>query len=593
MTISQLKLKLGASLIISIVGAIPFHTNAAPASTEDFARGRILVEPRAGLSNDEFDKILKVHGGKRRKLGQGNVHIVDLPGNASETAVIEKLKHDPNLKFVELDRRVKAGMAVTDPYIGSEWHIAKIGAQNAWDTTQGAGVTIAILDSGVDTTHPDLAQNLVPGYNAYDNNNDVSDVCGHGTAVAGTAAAATNNATGVAGVAGNAKIMPVRIAYYDATYGCYAYFSTIASGLTYAADHGVRIANISYPGISGSAAVESAASYMKSKGGLVFVAAGNTNSDPGFAPSASMIMVSATDSNDAKASFSSYGNYVNVSAPGAGIWTTSRGGAYQPWNGTSFSSPVTAGVAALMLAAGPTLSNAKIEQLIYSTSVDLGAAGRDPVFGYGRVNAAAAVQAAASTVVLVDSQAPSAVINAPIGSSTVSGLVAVDASSSDNVGVARVELQVNGTTVATDNSAPFSFSWDSKGVANGMANLVAVAYDAAGNRGQSATVAVNVANAVVPIIVDTTPPAVKFNNPVAGAVAGNVSVNVSATDNSGAAGISQTLYIDGKLTAKGTGGMLSYNWNTRKMSSGSHTLQAISKDAAGNTGSATVSVTTR
>jgi hypothetical protein len=593
MTISQLKLKLGASLIISIVGAIPFHTNAAPASTEDFARGRILVEPRAGLSNDEFDKILKVHGGKRRKLGQGNVHIVDLPGNASETAVIEKLKQNPNLKFVELDRRVKAGMAVTDPYIGSEWHIAKIGAQNAWDTTQGAGVTIAILDSGVDTTHPDLAQNLVPGYNAYDNNNDVSDVCGHGTAVAGTAAAATNNATGVAGVAGNAKIMPVRIAYYDATYGCYAYFSTIASGLTYAADHGVRIANISYPGISGSAAVESAASYMKSKGGLVFVAAGNTNSDPGFAPSASMIMVSATDSNDAKASFSSYGNYVNVSAPGAGIWTTSRGGAYQPWNGTSFSSPVTAGVAALMLAAGPTLSNAKIEQLIYSTSVDLGAAGRDPVFGYGRVNAAAAVQAAASTVVLVDSQAPSAVINAPIGSSTVSGLVAVDASSSDNVGVARVELQVNGTTVATDNSAPFSFSWDSKGVANGMANLVAVAYDAAGNRGQSATVAVNVANAVVPIIVDTTPPAVKFNNPVAGAVAGNVSVNVSATDNSGAAGISQTLYIDGKLTAKGTGGMLSYNWNTRKMSSGSHTLQAISKDAAGNTGSATVSVTTR
>ncbi len=593
MTISQLKLKLGASLIISIVGAIPFHANAAPASTEDYARGRILVEPRAGLSNDEFDKILKVHGGKRRKLGQGNVHIVDLPGNASETAVIEKLKHDPNLKFVELDRRVKAGMAVTDPYIGSEWHIAKIGAQNAWDTTQGAGVTIAILDSGVDTTHPDLAPNLVAGYNAYDNNNDVSDVCGHGTAVAGTAAAATNNAAGVAGVAGNAKIMPVRIAYYDATYGCYAYFSTIASGLTYAADHGVRIANISYPGISGSAAVESAASYMKSKGGLVFVAAGNTNSDPGFASSASMIIVSATDSNDAKASFSSYGNYVNVSAPGAGIWTTSRGGAYQPWNGTSFSSPVTAGVAALMLAAGPTLSNTKIEQLIYSTSVDLGAAGRDPVFGYGRVNAAAAVQAAASTVVLVDSQAPSAVINAPIGSSTVSGLVAVDASSSDNVGVARVELQVNGTTVATDNSAPFSFSWDSKGVANGMANLVAVAYDAAGNRGQSATVAVNVANAVVPIVVDTTPPAVKFNNPVAGAVAGNVSVNVSATDNSGAAGISQTLYIDGKLTAKGTGGMLSYNWNTRKMSSGSHTLQAISKDAAGNTGSATVSVTTR
>lgn len=593
MTISQLKLTLGASLIISIVGALSLPANAAPASTEEFARGRILVEPRAGLSDDEFDKILKVHGGKRRKLGQGNVHLVDLPGNASETAVIERLKRNPNLKFAELDRRVKATMAVTDPYVGSEWHIARIGASNAWDTTQGAGVTIAILDSGVDTSHPDLAPNLVAGYNAYDNNTDVSDVCGHGTAVAGTAAAATNNATGVAGVAGNAKIMPVRIAYYDATNGCYAYFSSIANGLTYAADHGARIANISYAGVSGSSAVNSAASYMKSKGGLVFVSAGNTNTDPGYASSNAMIIVSATDSNDAKASFSSYGNFVNVSAPGAAIWTTSRGGAYQAWSGTSFSSPVSAGVAALMFAAGPSLSNDKIEQLLYSTSVDLGAAGRDPVFGYGRVDAAAAVAAAASTVVVADTQAPSAVINAPLGSSSVSGLVAVDASASDNVGVDRVELQVNGTTVATDSAAPYAFSWDSNGVANGMANLVAVAYDAAGNRGQSATVAVNVANAVVPKIIDTAPPVVKINNPVAGAASGNVSVNVSATDDSGAAGISQTLYIDGKLTAKGTGGTLSYNWNTRKMSAGTHTLQAISKDAAGNTGSASVSITTR
>ena len=591
MTISQLKLNLGASLIISVVGAIPFHANATPAGTEDFARGRILVEPRAGLSNDEFDKILKVHGGKRRKLGQGNVHIVDLPGSASETAVVERLKHNPNLKFAELDRRVKAGLAVTDPYIGSEWHIAKIGAQTAWDTTQGVGVTIAILDSGIDTSHPDLAPNLVAGYNFYDNNNDVSDVCGHGTAVAGTAAAASNNAMGVAGVAGNAKIMPVRIAYYDATKGCYAYFSTIASGLTYAADHGARIANISFAGVSGSSSVQSAANYMKSKGGLVFIGAGNTNSDPGYPSSSSMIVVSATDSNDAKASFSSYGNYVAVSAPGAGIWTTSRGAAYQAWNGTSFSSPVTAGVAALMLAAGPSLSSDKIEQLLYSTSVDLGAAGRDPVFGYGRVNAAAAIQAAASTVVMVDTQAPSAVINAPIGSSTVSGLVAVDASASDIVGVARVELQVNGTTVATDSSAPFAFSWDSNGVANGMANLVAAAYDSAGNRGESATVAVNVANSVAPVVVDTIAPVVKINNPVAGAVAGNVSVNVSATDNSGAAGIAQTLYIDGKLVAKGAGGTLSYNWNTRKAASGTHTIKAVSKDTAGNTGSSTVSVT--
>jgi hypothetical protein len=246
-----------------------------------------------------------------------------------------------------------------------------------------------------------------------------------------------------------------------------------------------------------------------------------------------------------------------------------------------------------MMAANPALSGAQIEALMYSTSVDLGAAGRDPLFGFGRVNAAAGVQAAASSVVLVDTQAPLVAINAPLGSSSVSGVVAVDASASDNVGVTRVELQVNGTTVATDTAAPYGFSWNSAGVANGMANLVAVAYDAAGNRGVSTTVAVNVANAAPPIVTDKTAPVVQIINPVAGDVAGNVSINVSASDNSGPAGISQSLYIDGKLTAKGSGGSLSYNWNTRKVAAGTHTIQAVSTDKAGNSATDTVSVTTR
>ncbi|HEU4374232.1 MAG TPA: S8 family serine peptidase [Telluria sp.] len=595
MKIASTQQTLIASFVAAIVAAIPLGAAAAPATPQpDFARGRILVEARAGLSDAALDKILMVHGGKRRKIGQSSLHLVDLPGNASEAAVVERLSHNPHIKFAELDRRVKVAMSANDPYIGSEWHLAKIGAPGAWDISQGSGVTIAILDSGVDIAHPDLAPNIVAGYNAYDGNTDVTDVCGHGTAVAGTAAAVTNNGAGVAGMAGAAKIMPVRIAYYDsASASCYAYYSTIANGLTYAADHGARVANISYANLTDSASVTSSANYMKSKGGLVFVAAGNTGTDQNSTVTTSMIVVSATDSSDAKASWSSYGGFVALSAPGAVIWTTSRGGIYQSWSGTSFASPLTAGLAAAMMAAGPNLSAAQIEQLMYSTSVDLGATGRDPLYGYGRINATAAVTAAANTVVVADTQAPSAAIDAPLGSSSVSGLVAVDASASDNVGVARVDLKVNGTTVAAATAAPYSFTWDSTGVANGMANLVAVAYDAAGNVGQSAAVAVNVANFVAPTVADTTAPVVRINNPVAGAVSGNVQVNVSATDDSGAAGIAQWLYIDGKLTAKGSGGTLSYNWNTRKVSSGSHTIQAISKDAAGNTGSASVSVTTR
>jgi thermitase len=557
----------------------------------EYARGRILVESRAGLSNDDLEKVLKVHGGKRRKIGQSNLHVVELPPGVSEQAVVEQLKRNPDFKFVELDRRVKSTLAVTDPYIGSEWHLSKIGATSAWDTTQGAGVTIAILDSGVDGTHPDLVPNLVPGYNLYGNNTDTSDVCGHGTAVAGSAAARTNNGVGVAGVAGQAKIMPLRIAYLDTASGsCYAYSSTIASGITYAADHGARIANVSYGPLAGIAAIQSAAQYMKSKGGLVFVSAGNNGVDENITPSTTLIAVSATDSADAKASWSSYGAFVSLAAPGAGIWTTTKGGTYQGWNGTSFASPVAAGVAALMMAAAPSLDGAQIEQAMFSSAVPLGAAGRDPYFGYGRVDAAAGVKAALAKVSVADTQAPTAAITSPAGSSSVSGSVTVAVNATDNVGVERVELKVNGTVVGVDSASPFSFSWNSAGSPNGMSTLVATAFDKAGNATASNPVAVNVANAAPPVVKDTAPPVVKIDNPVAGSVSGTVSVSVHATDNSGAAGIKQSLYIDNALVANGTGGSLAYNWRTRRTGTGTHTVKVVAKDAAGNSSTASVSV---
>jgi hypothetical protein len=159
------------------------------------------------------------------------------------------------------------------------------------------------------------------------------------------------------------------------------------------------------------------------------------------------------------------------------------------------------------------------------------------------------------------------------------------------VGVARVDLTVNGTVVASDTSAPYTFSWNSAGSPNGMANLVAVAYDAAGNVGKSATVAVNVANTVTTVAKDTTPPTVAISNPVAGTVSGNVTVSINAADNAGAAGITTVLVIDGQTKAQGTGATLGYNWNTRKIAAGQHTLTATARDAAGNTSSTSVVVT--
>ncbi|NVD98078.1 S8 family serine peptidase [Massilia sp. BJB1822] len=558
----------------------------------EYAHGRILVEPREGVTEAGFDEAIRPHKGKRRKMGQSNIHMIDLP-HGSEKAALAKLRKDPQFKYVELDRRVKLSATANDPYLGSEWHIAKIGVPAAWDVAQGAGVTIAILDSGVYGAHPDLAPRLVAGWNVYGNNADTSDVCGHGTAVAGVAAAAMDNGAGVAGVAGNAKIMPVRVAFKDASGSCYAYYSTMASGVTYAADHGARVVNLSYDSVPASSAVQSAANYLKSKGGLLFVAAGNNNRDEGYAPTTSMISVSATDSADARSSFSSYGSFVSLSAPGSYIYTTNMSGGYSAWNGTSFASPVAAGVAALMMSANPALDGGKIESLLYSTAVDLGTPGRDIYFGNGRVNAAAAVAAARSATgtVAKDSSAPTVAIASPSASSSVTGAVNVTVNAADNVGVARVDLKVNNTVVASDSSAPYAFSWDSKGVANGMASLVAVAYDAAGNVASSTPVAVNVANSTPVVTADTQAPTVKITNPVSGKVSGNVNVKVNASDNSGAAGIALTLYIDGQLKANGSGSSLSYAWKTGGLSAGQHTLQTVATDKAGNRSTSSVQVT--
>jgi subtilisin family serine protease len=557
--------------------AVPVNAQAA-----EWAPGRLVVQAKAGLSAANVGKLVAVHGGKARRMGASNLFVVELPANASETAVLALLKHNPHFKFAELDHRIEPLLAVNDPYSGSAWHLNKIGAPAAWDTSLGAGVTIAVLDSGVDGSHPDLASRLVPGWNFYDNNNNTSDVYGHGTQVAGAAAATLNNALGVPSVAGQAFLMPIRV---SDTAG-YGYTSMIANGLVYAADRGVKVANISFANMPSRSAVVSAAQYMKDKGGLVVAAAGNTGTDLGFTPTTSMVVVSGTTSTDQKASWSSHGNYVSLAAPGAGIYTTTRGGGYSAASGTSVASPVAAGVAALAFAANPALKGADVERILFSTAVDLGTAGRDSLYGHGRVNAAAAVASARSFVSTADTQAPSVAINSLASGTTVSGLVAIDVTSSDNVGVTRVDLLVNGSKIASDTAAPYAFSWDSNAAPNGSANLSAVAYDAAGNSRSTDALALHVANAA-----DLSAPTVAIGNPRNGSrVSGNVSISVSAADDRGTSGLSLRLLVNGRQVATSSCGTLSYSWNTRKLAVGTYSLTATATDKAGNTGSSTVTV---
>lgn len=578
------------AVALGLIAATPLATAEVPAAgapatatAPQWVPGRLLVQPRPGLSDEEFDKVLKGHGAKRVGQIPGiGVHIIQLPPTASEKAVAALLSKNPHIKFAEPDMILEPQGTANDPYFPSAWHLPKIGATTAWDSSTGSAITIAILDSGVDASHPDLAGKLVAGWNFYDNNSTTTDVYGHGTKVAGSAAAVTNNSLGVAAVAGGAKIMPIRV---TDTSGM-GYLSYMASGITWAADHGARVANLSFQAAGGYSTIQSAAQYMKNKGGLVTTAAGNTGTAQSFAYSDTNIVVSATDSSDNKASFSSYGNFVSVAAPGVSIYSTVKGGSYGAVSGTSFAAPVTAGVVALVMAANPSLSAGTVQNLLYSTAKDLGSAGKDTTYGYGRINAAAAVAAAKGGSGGGDTSAPTVAISAPTAGATVKGLVSVNVSASDNVGVARVDLVVNGTKLASDTSSPYGFSWDSTKVADGNATLVAYAYDAAGNY-SSSTVTVKVANGSGG---DTIAPVVSISNPLSGSkVSGNVSVQASATDNVGVSSLS--LYIDGKLVAKAQGRNLSYTWKTQYVASGTHSLQVTATDAAGNTGSKVISVT--
>src|SRR5690349_545428 len=210
----------------------------SPPSDVRYVKGRLLVQPRAGLEPRELDEILRPHGGRRAGvISPINVHIIELPPEADERAVARALARHPHVKFAELDLAVPPALTPNDPDYGQAWHLPKIGAPGAWDYAVGSGVTIAILDSGVDPTHPDLAGSLVPGFNFFDNNTDTHDVFGHGTKVAGAAAMMGNNLVGGTGVAFRSRIMPIRVTDTSGT----GFFSAMASGLTWAADNGARV----------------------------------------------------------------------------------------------------------------------------------------------------------------------------------------------------------------------------------------------------------------------------------------------------------------------------------------------------------------
>jgi len=382
--------------MVTLASLVTVNVFAAPENAEEVRPGTIIYKvsetARAGDLR-ALNALLKSEGLVRERTLEGTQIVIatfDHPGR--EKAIANILKRSSYVEFAEPDYEVAPTIEPSDPDFGTQWHHSTLNSRQAWEiTTGGSDVLVGVCDTGFDVTHPDLAWNLRTdlAFNAQDGSTYIFDANGHGTGTAGTLGAVGNNATGVAGANWSVGIIPVRIAISDSNAS--AYISTMATCIEYAADQGARIVNLSYGGIQYST-IDAAASYLRSRGGLLFMSAGNSGAEFASYPDyTSFIGVGATDQNNDRANFSNWGKFVDVVAPGVSIRTTYPNNRYVNYSGTSFSAPLTAGIAALMVAANPSISVEQIENGLFSTATDIGSNGDDDVFGHGLVNAQAAV----------------------------------------------------------------------------------------------------------------------------------------------------------------------------------------------------------
>ncbi|MFW2499766.1 S8 family peptidase [Clostridium diolis] len=284
--------------------------------------------------------------------------------------------------------------AVNDPGYKYEWDISYTEADKAWPLIkQKREINVAVLDTGVDYTHPDLKNRVLKskGYNFVDNNSDTMDDNGHGTHVSGIIAANANDNIGIAGIDGtlDVKIIPIKVLDSNGE----GDINDIVKGIKYAADNGADIINLSFGANEKSKLIAEAISYAKSKGVFVVAAAGNDNEDSdNISPAGDgAFTVAAMSYNYKKASFSDYGNCIKVSAPGVEILSTVPGG-YEAWDGTSMAAPVATGIAAMVKAEDPNLSPSQIEDVLDSTAKDIMSKGKDKQSGYGLIDAYNAIK---------------------------------------------------------------------------------------------------------------------------------------------------------------------------------------------------------
>ncbi len=431
---------------LALAFAILVAALAGPAGAVAKTTDSILVKVKPGA---DVHAVAKRHGMRvRRYLPQ--IHWVELAPRkgsgasasaaASPRALARRADGDPAVRAVDAGsagERVGWDFVPRDPVFNTEfkfedgtqlgWHFFLPNFPIAWDMTQGVGTNVAVIDSEFDTANPDLGPKLVLRYNVasgtpqYHTGNvgfQTGDVF-HGSHTSGLVGAKTDNGEGVAGACFECGVIAIKIgSQASGTFVDASFLGDVAEGLIYAADHGASVISMSLGGPRPHQPLADAVNYAAAKGAVIVASAGNSEeTNPGVAnyPAAypNVIGVGATDSKDQIAPFSTQGSFVDVVAPGVNVLSTENAADPEAQvfledpnprptiavkSGTSMAAPIVAGLAALMRSVRPDLSAPEVESLIKSTAKDLGIGGPDPTYGWGRIDAGAAVAAARSYV---------------------------------------------------------------------------------------------------------------------------------------------------------------------------------------------------
>ncbi len=369
----------------------------APFIEGNYVSNEVLVRFKSRASMDEINGCLKQINGqivasidaiKYTVVRMDTVSVSNAVASLAACGVVRNV--EPNYKAYIADT------IPSDADWSNQYGLVNIRAPQGWDYTTGSSnITIAIVDTGVDLGHPDLAAKIVAGYDFVNNDAVAQDDNGHGTHVAGIAAAVSNNGTGVAGVSWGARIMPVKV--LNASGG--GSFANVAQGIIWATDHGAQVINLSLGGAAPPAsppptALQLAVDYAVNNGVVVTAASGNSGMNFVLYPAhyTNVIAVGSTDASNNILLTSNYGPEMDLTAPGANIYSTYPGGGYATLTGTSMSTGYVSGFAALLLGI-PGSNSSSVELLMKSTALDLGSPGWDSYYGYGLIQMDAAIKA--------------------------------------------------------------------------------------------------------------------------------------------------------------------------------------------------------